>query len=234
MSLLGKLGLVNETAKEEVEPVQEPVEQKKQSAVRNVVPATVRKSTLSFAPPTANLSGKIVGQIDNDIFDKLSVAIEENNLDGNDFLEFMQSVNKMSAVVMDESTKFNAIFATLTTSSGGMTKEHLVESISHYISVLENEKKIFTNEMSSAYSEMVTKKEEYSEQLTKTAQDKAEQINKLTQEIQEINETISTSNAEAEQAKVSIAQKQANFDVTVQQLEGQISDYKTKIEKYIK
>jgi len=232
MSLLSKLGLIKETEVEEQTTETKPSEKKQE--VKQIDVSETRKSTISFAPPTSSMmSGKIVGKIDNGIFDKLSIAIEENNLKGNDFLEFMQSLNKMSSLAVDEKMKFNMVFATLSTSDGGMTKEHLVESIDHYIGVIDNEKTIFKTEMSKVSSEMVDQKEIYAEQLSKTAQEKAEQIQKLNQEIQEISETITSVKTEAAQSKVAIEQKQADFDVTVQQLEGQILDYKSKITQYI-
>lgn len=237
MSIFGKLGLVNESQtdvnSDENENSKEIIPEKKQEIKKVIIP-DVKKAKISFAPITSPAStGQIVGKIDNEISEKLYVAIEENNLDGNDFFEFMQSLNKMSNLAIDEKTKFNMVFSTLTTSSGGMTKEHLVDSIGHYINVIENEKNIFQKEMDGASTEMVENKEAHAEELSKSANEKAEQIKQLTQEIQEINEEISATNLEVSQSKISIAQKQADFDITVQQLQSQILDYKTKIEQHI-
>ena len=139
----------------------------------------------------------------------------------------------MSSLSVDEKAKFNIVFATLANSSGGMTKEHLVESIGHYTSIIDNEKAVFKKEMGKATTEMVDKKESYIEQLSKTAQDKALQIQKLTQEIQEISDAVTATKSEVEQSKFGIAQKQADFDITVQQLENQIIGYKEKINQHI-
>jgi hypothetical protein len=237
MGFLQKLGLVEET-----EPVVEetteqiPSETKTVVAKTEVKQTTPKKSTLSFAPSTttSSIGGAIVGKVNSDIYDKLSVAIEENNLDGNDFLEFMQSLTKMANLVVDEKTKYNMVFATLTTSSGGMTLDHLIDSISHYINVINNEKSTFKSEMQNASAEMVGEKEKAVETLTKTAQEKADLIQKLTQEIQEINGDINTLKSESEESKVVIAQKEADFDVTVKQLESQILEFKDKIVQHIK
>lgn len=232
MSFLGKLGLINEAEVEEKTTEENPSDNNQE--VKNTTPkAENKKSTISFVPPTVTNPGQVVGKLDKEIFEKLSLAIEENNLNGNDFLEFMQSLNKLQNLTVDEKTKFNMVFATLSTSSGGMNKEVLLNSIDHYMKVIESEKNVFGNEMGKATTEMVDEKESYIEQLSKSAQEKAEQIQKLTQEIQEINNEVASVKTEVAQSKVSIAQKQADFDVSVQQLEGQINDYKTKIEQYI-
>lgn len=245
MGLLGKLGLINEApVEEQTADEQNPSEEKQevknsttakvqQNYPPKVAQSSTRKSTISFAPATNAASGQVVGKPDDGIFEKLSLAIEENNLDGNDFLEFMQSLNKMQNLTVDEKTKFNMVFATLSTSSGGMTKEKLISSIDHYLDVIENEKTIFEKEMEKATDSEVDQKEQYAEQLSQSAQEKTEQIQKLTQEIQEISNEVATVKAEAAQAKINIAQKQADFEVTVQQLEGQINDYKTKISQHI-
>jgi len=242
MSLLGKLGLISEApVEEQTTEQQNPSDEKKEvkqsdfkKGERTVVAKnTTKKPTISFAPTATQTPGQIVGKVDNEIFEKLSVAIEENNLTGNDFLEFMQSLNKLQNVAVDEKSKFNMVYETLKSSSGGMKKDYLLSSIDHYLGVIDNEKKVFEKEMAKATDELVDQKELYIEQLAATAQQKSELIQKLTQEIQEISNEIATVKSESAQAKISIAQKQADFDVTVQQLVGQISDYKTKINQHI-
>ena len=229
MSFLSKMGLVTEVVEETT--TETPSESKQEVKQTATAPKT---SSLSFAPIVAPVvSGDVIGKVDNDIFNKLSVAIEENNLAGNDFLEFMQSLNKMGSLAVDEKTKFNMVFATLGTADGGMSKEKLVESIAHYLNVINNEKTTFEGEMASASAEMVGEKEKQIEGLSLQAQQKTEQIQKLSAEIQEISEGVATLKSESAQAKIQIAQKQADFKVTVQQLEGQILDYKTKINQHI-
>jgi hypothetical protein len=231
MNILNKLGLVKEVEVEEKTTKQNSSENKTETKQGSATES--KKPSIFFTSAVNSTPGQVIGKIDNDIYEKLSVAIEENNLDGNDFFEFMQSLNKMSSLSVDEKTKFNMVFATLANSSGGMTKEHLTESIDHYIDVIDNEKAVFQKEMGKATVEMVDKKESYIEQLSKTAQEKAAQIQKLTQEIQEISNTVATTKAEVEQSKFAIAQKQADFDITIQQLENQILGYKEKINQHI-
>ena len=151
MGLLSTLGLVTEVVEETTsETTQNTASESKQEVKQTAIQATpqatpqAKTSSLSFAPIAAPvISGSIIGKIDNDIFNKLSVAIEENNLQGNDFLEFMQSLNKMASLTVDEKTKFNMVFATLGTADGGMSKEKLIDSIAHYLNVINNEKTTF-------------------------------------------------------------------------------------------
>jgi len=234
MNFFAKMGLVNAAPEEVEEQTTE-----KNSSVKNTeekqtpAPAQeVKKSKLSFAPLANTVSGQVVGNVDNDIFEKLSSAIEENNLPGNDFLEFMQSLTKMSSVSAAEKDKMNMVFATLSTSDG-MTKDHLVKSIDHYLNVIESERKGFQKEMQRKLSEEVEQKDAYVEQLSTSAKEKNEQIQKLTEEIQKISDEIAVAKTESSNSKIFIEQKQADFEVTVAQLQAQILDYKTKIEQHI-
>ena len=235
MNLLSKLGLWNEPVEEETtnQNLQEDKQETKQKSFVSENNSETKKATISFAPTVVANLDQIVGKVDKEIFEKLSLAIEENNLDGNDFLEFMQSLNNLQNLTIDEKTKFNMVFTTLSTSSGGMNKEVLIKSIFHYLKVLENEKNVFGDEMTKATEEMVVEKENYIESLTQTVNQKNELIQKLTQEIQETNSEIVSVKTEVNQSKNTISQKQADFATTSQQLENQINGLKTKIEQYI-
>lgn len=225
MSFLSKLGFTYEPVVEETTPEKAPLKEE----------ATQKKSSLSFSPTITapTIGGQIIGKFDTSLYEMLSNAIEENNLNGNDFLEFMQSLNKMTGLAVDEKTKFGMVFATLSTSSGGMDKNHLIESIDHYLNVIAKEKTTFQSEMGKATTEMVGKKESEVERLSALAQQKSELIQELSQEIKEIGDNVATLKSDAAQAKMGIAQKEADFAITVQQLEGQINDYKAKIAQHI-
>ena len=235
MSFLEKLGLVNPS--EEVE-VKENVEEKKLVGNVGTVPAPAAKGKsagMRFAAQkqATTTSGQIVGKIDNEVYEKLSEAIERHNLDGNDFLEFMQSLNGMSSLSVDEKTKFNMVFTTLSTSSGGMDKATLVNSIKHYLSVIEKEKSLFQREMEGATETTVTTNIQESERLIQLANKKTEQIAILQQEIESLSSESVELNNVAEEFKVKIAQKEADFEITVSQLTQQLNTYDSKINEYL-
>jgi len=239
MSIWGKLGLVSESTQESLPNEfleKEKIGEIKQTEIKQTEKIeTIQKSTISFAIPsiTAPSFKQIVGKIDDSILEKLSIAIEDKNIAGNDFIEFMQSLNKMSNLAVDDKNKFNMVFAILATSSGGMSKEHLVKSVDYYINVLANEKNTFNNEMLNATEEMVSKKELYSKQLMDSVQLKTQEITNLSKEIEELKAESVKCNDDVSSSKIAIAQKQADFNITSQHLINQIVDYKQKIEQYI-
>jgi len=232
MGLLQKLGLVEEAEKNNDEVVEEAIDEQ----VPVEVPSKSEGRAMRFAQ-TAEFTtpqGTIIGEISTEVYDKLSEAIERENLEGNDFLEFMQALQNLSSLNVDENNKFNMVFTTLSTSAGGMTKEYLVNSIAHYIKVLENEKNIFTGEMQKATTQMVDEALTEAERLNELAAHKAELIQSLQAEIEGINENVRDLNQNAEESKFKIAKKEADFNATLAQLKEQLATYETKINNYIK
>jgi hypothetical protein len=235
MGFFEKMGFVRsaEEVSENAESAEQP---KKEKQV--IAPATSTAPAMKFAmvPESAKTkAGQIVGEFDEKIYENLSEAIDKNNLPGNDFWEFSQSLNSDSIKVMtvDEKTKFNMVFATLKSAAGGMTKETLVKSVQHYIDVVNKEKEIFLSEMADATEAKVNTNVRESDNLSALVQKKTEQIQKLQEEIVEITGQITTLNGAAEESKYIIAKKQADFEVTVGQMIGQLEGYGQKINQHI-
>jgi len=235
MGLLQKLGLVEEVEEINDEVVEETTDEQVPVEAPSNHPAQSENRAMRFAPTAATTpQGTIVGEISSEVYDKLSEAIERENLEGNDFLEFMQALQNLSSLNVDENNKFNMVFTTLSTSAGGMTKEFLISSISHYVAVLEKEHEIFSGEMQKATTQMVDETLNEVDRLNELAAHKAEQIQALQAEIGGINENVSDLKQNAEESKFKIAKKEADFNVTFAQLKEQLSTYETKINNYIK
>lgn len=235
MGLLSKLGLVEEQIEEEIRDV-ESVKEETIDQVPVEVPQGTPAPKMRFAQSEQPVQsqGSIVGEISNEVYDKLSEAIERENLDGNDFLEFMQALQNLSSLTVGESDKFNMVFTTLSTSAGGMTKEFLIESIAHYKKVLKKEQATFSGEMENATLELVDSSLSEAERLINVANVKAEEIKQLQEDILTINEQAASLSNSADESKFKIAKKGADFNVTLAQLEGQLDNYETKINNYIK
>src|SRR5258705_117865 len=94
-----------------------------------------KNSSRSSAPVTGEGTG------DQRIMTALLKAIEENNMDGFDFLEFKNSLKALSQMSLDEATRFRSAFATASTM--GVTVPKLLESVDYYKKVLIAEKDKF-------------------------------------------------------------------------------------------
>ncbi|MFA5067523.1 MAG: hypothetical protein WC466_05730 [Candidatus Izemoplasmatales bacterium] len=232
MNLLQKLGLVKIDGESEELP-----ENKKENVQteKNENESFPLKSSNAFSSIMSDTKSaeKVVGKIDENILEKLSSAIEKNNLKGNDFLEFMQSLNGLSGLSVQEDAKFKMVFTTLTASSEGLSKKVLIDSIAHYLDVLDKEKATFSNEMGDAVEKMITSKDAEIKSMEESISKKLQEIESLNKEISEMSGLIGQTKKEIENSQFVIEQKKADFDLTFLHLENKIKEYKTKIEQYI-
>lgn len=77
-------------------------------------------------------------QSDPKFVELLLKAIESNNIEGFDYLEYKNSLRSIENVIPDEGVRFKSAFEMAKTM--GMTKAKLVESANHYLGVLKMKK----------------------------------------------------------------------------------------------
>ncbi|NJO89292.1 MAG: hypothetical protein HC831_10285 [Chloroflexia bacterium] len=112
--------------------------------------------------PSVSLSqpqtvGVPTGAFDQAVFDSLMKAIEEHNLPGEDYLEFLSALQAMQNIPLDEKLKIQTVLATLSTK--GLTIQKIKESADYYKKVLQEEQKQFHVELSKQIQEQVKSKE---------------------------------------------------------------------------
>ncbi len=83
--------------------------------------------------------------LDPRFVDVLIKALERNNLEGFDYLEFKQSMEALEAMGQDETTAIRSTFATASTL--GLTPAKLFDSAAYYQKVLLDEKSAFDASM---------------------------------------------------------------------------------------
>jgi len=98
-----------------------------------------KEPVVSTPPPLPNtsVSASSQGVLDTNIVEKLLQAIEKNNLEGFDYLEYKKSLKALEKMPMDEATKYRSAFATASTM--GVTLDKLIQTTNFYIGVLDKE-----------------------------------------------------------------------------------------------
>jgi len=225
MNLLSKLGLVYDDSEKEKEVKTE--SEKTEKVISTSISSNTSALKQSEFIPSSS------GSFDQSVFDKLSKSIEDNNLKGNDFLEFLKALNGLSSVQIEENAKFLTVFATLSSSSEGISKEQLLSSAKHYIDVLEAEKVLFVHEMNVVIEEKVNNNIKNIANNEKLIKSKLEDIEKLKNEIENFKINNQKLLIEVDKIKSKVESKKADFDFTFKSLLSQIISYKEKIEKYI-
>ncbi|MBK8444516.1 MAG: hypothetical protein IPL35_14385 [Sphingobacteriales bacterium] len=195
-------------------------------------PTTADAKPDDTKPPVVNASPVAGGgTIDEKITSTLLQAIESNNLDGFDYLEYKKSLQALANLPMDEATKYRSAFATASTM--GISLSKLLESATYYVQILEREKNTFDEALKGKSENDVQGKRQEQERLRQALQQKAETIQRLTEEMKRDQSAVD----EIDQYIASITQKLAqtknNFEVSYQNIYQQMDNDIQKIKQYL-
>ena len=172
-----------------------------------------------------------VGILDKKFADHLSKLMDDNNLAGHDYYEMKQALKAMDSLPIDESAKYQAAFATLSTM--GVSLVRLTETANQYIEILNKEKLKFAEETNSQISSKVKSKESEIETLTAQNKKKAEQIQQLTNEITSNQQVMEKLKAEMSENTIRIQNAKNNFDATYANFVAKIQSDIEKIKTYL-
>jgi len=166
------------------------------------VPKSSQKGDTPSATPQKSNLDKTTGQPSDRFVAMLFKAIEDNNLEGFDYLEFKQSLQSLSKIEVDEAKRFQNAFAMASTM--GLTKKKLFDSAQHYVDVLGTEEKKFAQAFVKQRDAQIKNREQRSVTLQKSIRSKEEQIVALQKEIEKERAQLATveSDIDAAMAKV--------------------------------
>ncbi|WP_298544653.1 hypothetical protein [uncultured Aquimarina sp.] len=193
-----------------------------------------KKPTASTPPPLPNnpISSSSEGVLDTKIVEKLLQAIEKNNLDGFDYLEYKKSLKALEKMPMDEATKYRSAFATASTM--GVTLDKLLQTTNFYIGVLDKENEQFIGAFKNQFDSKVSGREREIAQFESIIKEKSEQIKKLTEEIAKHQNQISDLKAKVEESNSKINKTQNDFKISYSHLKAQFEEDIVKMQKYLK
>jgi septal ring factor EnvC (AmiA/AmiB activator) len=179
--------------------------------------------------PKSNI--KVDGSADQQLTTKLMEAIENNNLEGFDYLEFKNTLTSIIHVIEDESTRYRTAFEMAKTM--GASKDTLLESINHYVEVLKKEESKFKDALENQKQKQITTREEELKRLQDSVQEKESHIQKLTAEITDTRKKMDEKRAELQHAVDKIENTNAQFNASIQQVNDQLVNDRQNLTKYI-
>ncbi len=201
---------------------QTPVE--KTTNTQKDVPAPTR----SFQVPAGNTGP---GKVQDKFLEVLFDALEANNRDGFDYMEFKDFLRSLANVPMDDGTRYKSAFATAQTM--GATKEKIVTSAQHYLEILSREQTKFQEALSGQRDRNLTGKQEEIKQLEQTIKNKEAEIEKLKSDLEGHRQQIGNLEKEINTASEKLAQTANDFEATYQALLGQIQLDVKNIESHL-
>ena len=181
--------------------------------------------------PTAISTDKMDGKINPKFIDKLLKAIEKNNIEGFDYLEYKQVLQNLGNT-MSEQTRFESAFAMAKTMNISATQ--LKESAQYYIDVLKQEENKFDDALRNQVNIQITQRKKDFKGLEDSIVKKEKQIKLLQAEIVEAKNQLEKRNNEIDNAKNKINRTKAEFDLSYQSVLSQIKKDLTKMDEYIK
>ena len=201
----------------------------------NNKPASTSKgnSIVKSNSSSANLSNVIQeGKVNEKFLNILFDALEKNNLEGFDYLEFKKSLQSLSKVPMDEATRFKSAFAMA--SSMNVDTKQIIDSADFYLQVLKKEEEKFNNALAKQKSTKVHAQEEQVKLLENTVKEKAAQIKKLTTEIDQIQKEIQLTNEQIAEQTTKVNKTKNDFLMSYNKVVNQINTDVANMKKHLK
>lgn len=161
--------------------------------------------------------------------DFLESAMIKETQPGFDYLKFKQSLEQLASLKLDAATSLKSAFATASTM--GVTKDSLLQSARHYLTILGEEKKQFDQALTNQVQQRIDSKKNELQNLQQQIEDHKRQIAKLEKQILEFQEKITRSDEEVVEAKASIDQTKIKFENTYQQFVSAIESDMTAIQQ---
>lgn len=191
----------------------------------------------AFNPSTTSVNINASSSVNNDakpdvkFTDLLLKAIESNNMEGFDYLEFKNSLKSIEAVIPDESMRYKSAFEMAKTM--GLTKEKLIQSAQHYVNILASEDKKFKDALSNQKAKQIQSRADQLASIEKSIIDKQKMIENLSKEIETSKSQLEAVRTEINEAVVKIDSTNQQFVASYNLVFGQIDEDIQKINKNI-
>jgi hypothetical protein len=171
------------------------------------------------------------GQVQDKFLDVLFNALSSANQEGFDYMEFKDFLKSLANVPMDDSTRYKSAFATAQTM--GATKDKILASARHYVSILAAEQAKFQDALEGQKKRNLTGKQDEIKKLEQTIQQKEKDIEKLKADIEAHRTQIGTFEQEIGSASEKLSQTASDFDATYKALLSQIEGDVKNIESHL-
>lgn len=188
--------------------------------------------TSSTTPKEATEEAPSPGKVNDKFLNVLFSAIEKNNQEGFDYLEFRNSLQSLKEMNMDEATRFKSALAMA--KSMGASMATIVSSGQQYLAVLKTEQGKFDEAMKNQRSQQIGNKEQQMEALAQTVKAKEEEIKKLQAEIEQTKQKYVELSQQIKDATRHIESTKNDFVASYESLVGQIQGDLNKIQEYMK
>lgn len=172
------------------------------------------------------------GKVTRRFMDVLFKAMEKQNIEGFDYLEYKQSLASLAKMPMDEPTRYRSAFAMAQTM--GARPEHLIQTVQHYMDVLKEEEDKFELALAAQTEKQIGTKQQEIKDLEQVVKNKAEKIKALTKEIEGHQQQVSQLQKQIKEASLKVETTKNDFIASYNALVTQINTDLENMKKYLK
>jgi hypothetical protein len=197
---------------------------------KNPEKASPKVEVPKTAPVIKPSAGGEPGKVSAKFSEVLIAAMERDNQEGFDYMEFKQSLKSLAQMPMDEATRYQSALAMAKTL--GATPDKLLQSAAHYLNVLKVEENKFEQALAKQQEERIGQKAQDQERLKALINEKLEMIKKLNLEIEKHKKELETVQKEMEEATHKVESTKNDFIASYNSLVSQIQKDIDNLKKY--
>lgn len=205
---------------------------KKSSQENSPSSSTQQESTRQSSSASVDLSTSKEGTPKEKFTNILFGAIEANDIEGFDYLEYKESLQSLAKMNMDEATQYKSAFAMAQTM--GATPQLLLESIQHYKNILGKEQSKFAQALENQRSKQIEGEKQRISQLETGIETKRQQLEQLKKQIESDMANLDKAKAGLSSAASRIDSTKANFVASYNMILNQLDSDMQKITTYLK
>ncbi len=188
-------------------------------------------SNFSFDNSSGNTAPPPVGIRNEEIAAYFKKVMEENNFPGPDYCEFINALEGMKNLPMDEATKVKTIFLSFKTM--GMTPQKLVETAEKYKALYDQKMKAFDKEVEASYNNEIVSRQKQVETLAAKNAAIDTEMKKLNDQKIANDEAVKKLNDEAASMSTNIKTRHSNFKETYVSIVAEIDNNIATINKHL-
>ena len=219
---LKSLFIIEEEGSKETTPGDGPDQEAHEPAPKEESPAYI----LDDVPQSTS------GKVDDKFLSVLLQALQDNNQEGFDYLEFKEFLRALDAMEMDEQTKFRSAYANASTM--GASVQLLDSSARQYLDVLKKEEQKFDAAVKSQRAKIVEHRQKEVEKLEGLIDKKRQQIEQLKSDIDQHKLQMTEEQKAISEARAKIEHTKNNFLFTYNTLVKQIKSDLENINQHLK
>jgi len=198
---------------------------------KNVNPQVILQPQIAknepFITPKSSLNNGEIEKFEQH-FDQL---FNKANLPGPDYFEFWKMMETLEVHIPDEKSRISAVFASL--SIQGLSKEKLLESASHYKTIIEKDKNEFENAVADKSKIEIDSRNKTITDLEKKMAENVALVQNLNKEIADAQGKMTTLKSEITEAEQKIINNKGNYNLACDAMLNKLSQDIIKIQSTI-